>query len=137
MNRATLIGNLTKDPDVRVTNSGVSVCTFTVAVQRRFANQSGEKAADFIPVVCWRGLAETCGRYLKKGSKVGISGSIQTSNYEAADGSKRYVTEIVADEVEFLERIGQAADKTIQSEKSAVVEDSPFGDVIDDSELPF
>lgn len=143
MNRATIIGNLTRDPDIRMTNSGVSVCTFTVAVQRRFANQNGEKVADFIPVVCWRGLAETCGRYLRKGSKVGVNGSIQTSNYEAADGTKRYVTEIVADEVEFLERIGASAagaDRMSAGPESRSAfggEASAFGDAVDDTELPF
>ena len=77
MNKAALIGNITRDPDQRVTGSGVAVCTFTVAVQRRFANAAGERQADFIPVVCWRGLAENCGKYLRKGSKVGVIGSIR------------------------------------------------------------
>ncbi|MDP2891669.1 MAG: single-stranded DNA-binding protein [Bacillota bacterium] len=104
MNKIFIIGNLTKDPEVRATGSGISVCTFTVAVQRRFQNAQGERQADFIPVVCWRGLADNCGKYLHKGSKVGVIGSVQTRSYDAADGSKRYVTEVVADEVEFLER---------------------------------
>ena len=99
MNRATLIGNLTRDPDLRMTNGGVSVCTFSIAVQRRFANQQGERPADFFNIVCWRGLADNCGKYLHKGSKVGVHGSIQNRRYEAQDGTKRYVTEIIADEV--------------------------------------
>jgi single-strand DNA-binding protein len=104
MNKAFIIGNLTKDPEVRATGTGISVCTFTVAVQRRFQNAQGERQADFIPVVCWRGLADNCGKYLHKGSKAGVIGSVQTRSYDAADGTKRYVTEVVADEVEFLER---------------------------------
>ena len=77
MNRAILIGNLTRDPDVRMTNGGISVCTFSIAVQRRFPNQQGERQADFFNIVCWRALAENCGKYLKKGSKVCATGPIQ------------------------------------------------------------
>lgn len=102
MNRATIIGNLTKDPELKVTPNGVSVCTFTVAVQRKFKDQNGERQADFIPVVTWRGLAENCGKYLAKGKKAAISGAITTRTYTAQDGSKRYITEVVADDVEFL-----------------------------------
>ncbi len=102
MNKAILIGNLTRDPEVRTTNSGVSVCTFTVAINRRVANQQGVREADFINIVTWRQLAELCGRYLAKGRKVAVVGSIQTRSYDAQDGSKRYVTEVVADEVEFI-----------------------------------
>lgn len=141
MNKAIVIGNITRDPDVRMTGSGISVCTFTVAVQRRFANQNGERQADFIPVVCWRGLAENCGKYLKKGSKVGVCGSIQTRNYEAQDGTKRYVTEIIADEVEFLERAGQNADRGHQAppppEPAFGNSGLGFGDTVEDDELPF
>lgn len=102
MNKAILIGNLTRDPEVRTTGSGVSVCTFTIAVNRRFANQQGVREADFINIVAWRQTAELCGRYLAKGRKVAVVGSIQTRSYDAQDGSKRYVTEVVADEVEFI-----------------------------------
>lgn len=102
MNKAFIIGNLTKDPELRTTPSGVSVCSFTVAVQRRYKDQNGERQADFIPVIVWRGLAENCAKYLAKGRKVSVVGEIQTRNYEAQDGSKRYVTEIVASDVEFL-----------------------------------
>ena len=102
-----------------MTNGGVSVCTFSIAVQRRFANQQGERPADFFNIVCWRGLADNCGKYLHKGSKVGVHGSIQNRSYEAQDGTKRYVTEIIADEVEFLERAGQNADRGHQSAPAA------------------
>lgn len=101
MNKSFIIGRLTKDPQATATQSGISKSGFTVAVDRRYKNQQGEKETDFLNVVAWRGLADLCNRYLHKGSKVAVSGSIQTRNYEK-DGQKRYITEIVADEVEFL-----------------------------------
>lgn len=102
MNKAILIGNLASDPETSTTQSGISKCTFRLAVQRKFANQQGVKEADFLPIVCWRQTAELCARYLAKGRKVAVEGTIQTRSYDAQDGSKRYVTEIVADNVEFL-----------------------------------
>ena len=141
MNKAILIGNLTRDPEARATSNGTSVCSFTVAVQRRFANQAGERVADFIPVVAWRGLADTCIRYLHKGSKVAVSGMIQTRSYDAQDGTKRYVTEIVADEVQFLDRVGAGSPQEPQQSRTAP---QPFNDEVpgftvmdDDDELPF
>ena len=97
MNRAMLIGRLTKDPELRATGSGISVCTFTLAVDR-YAKQVEEKKADFLPVVAWRGQAENCAKYLHKGSQAAVCGSIQTSSYDSTDGTKRYVTENDADE---------------------------------------
>jgi len=102
MNKAILVGNLTKDPELKTTAGGISVCNFTLAVQRRFANAEGNREADFLPIIVWRAQAENCAKYLKKGSKAGVIGSIATRNYDDKDGNKRYVTEIVADEVEFL-----------------------------------
>lgn len=102
MNKAILVGNLTRDPEQRTTSSGISVTSFTVAVQRRYKSQDGQQQADFIPVVCWRGLAENVAKYCVKGSKVGVVGTIQTRNYDDANGVRRYVTEVIADEVEFL-----------------------------------
>ena len=104
MNKAILIGRLTRDPEVRYLQSGEPVTSFTMACDRPFTKQDGTREADFIPVVCFRRLAETAGKYLAKGRLVAISGRIQTRNYQTQDGSKRYVTEIVADEVRFLER---------------------------------
>lgn len=104
MNHCIIIGNLTRDPELRVTTNGTEVCTFTVAVQRKY----GDKQADFLPIVVWKTLAENCNRFLQKGSKVAVEGEIQTRNYEAKDGTKRYATEIVANEVEFLSREGGA-----------------------------
>ena len=103
MNKVYLIGNLTRDPEMRSTSSGIPVCNFSIAVNRRFKNaQTGQQETDFFNIVAWRQLAELCGRYLAKGRKVAVFGSIQTRSYEAQDGSKRTAFDIVADEVEFL-----------------------------------
>ena len=102
MNSIFLIGNLTRDPDLRRTGSGTAVCTFSIAVQRRFADAQGQRPADFFNIVAWRALAENCGEYLQKGSKVAVRGALQNRSYQAQDGSKRSVTEIIADEVVFL-----------------------------------
>ncbi|MGI5874734.1 MAG: single-stranded DNA-binding protein [Bacillota bacterium] len=102
LNRIVVIGRLTRDPELRSTSNGVAVATFTVAVDRNFSNNRGERETDFIPVVVWRGLAETCGRYLSKGRLVGVEGRLQIRNYEANDGSRRTIAEIVADNVQFL-----------------------------------
>jgi single-strand DNA-binding protein len=104
MNRCVILGNLTRDPELKTTTSGKSVCNFTIAVSRRFAGPGGEREADFIPVVVWGKQAENCAKYLKKGSQCSVAGAIQVRNYEANDGSRRYVTEVVADEVQFLSR---------------------------------
>ena len=101
MNKVILIGNLTKDPELSTTNSGINYCRFTLAVPKRFV-QNGERDAEFINIVVWRVQADNCHKYLKKGSKACIVGSLQTRSYDAQDGSKRYVTEVVAEEVEFL-----------------------------------
>lgn len=103
MNKVFLIGNLTRDPELKSTSAGTPVCNFTVAVNRRFRNsQTGQQETDFLNVVAWRQLAELCSRYLSKGRKVAVTGSIQTRTYEAKDGTKRTAWDIVAEEVEFL-----------------------------------
>lgn len=102
MNKWTGIGNLTRDPELRKTQSDASVCTFTIACSRRFKNSNGEREADFLPITVWRAQADSCYRYLKKGSRVAVSGSVQTRSYEDKDGNRRTVTEIIADEVEFI-----------------------------------
>ena len=121
LNKAILIGRLTRDPELRSTSNDISVTSFTVAVDRNFTNQQGEKETDFIPVVAWRKLAETCAKYLAKGRLVAVSGRMQVRSYEGKDG-KRYVTEVVADEVQFLER-AESKEK--------------FTEVEDNVELPF
>lgn len=140
MNKVVLIGNLTRDPELQTTNGGVSVCRFSLAVSRRFTNAEGEREADFINIVVWRNQAENCHKYLKKGSKCAVIGRIQTSTYDAPDGSKRYTTDVVADEVEFIStRNGdQAADggnyaapAENKKQQTAELEE------IDDDSLPF
>lgn len=120
MNKVMLIGNLTKDPDVRTTAGGASVTTLSIAVNRRFKDKSGERVTDYFRVVTWNKLADICGKYLVKGSKVSVSGELQTKDYEAKDGTKRYVTEILADEVEFL---------TPKSDRNQNVDDIGFTDI--------
>lgn len=102
VNKAILIGNLTRDPEARTTTGGIACTTFTLAINRRFANQGGEREADFIPIVTWRQTAGLCAQYLQQGRKCAVVGTIQTRSYTAQDGGKRYVTEVVADEVEFI-----------------------------------
>ncbi|WMJ80089.1 single-stranded DNA-binding protein [Clostridium sp. MB40-C1] len=103
MNKVVLIGRLTKDPELRFTpGNGKAVASFTVAVDRKFSS-SGQKEADFIPVVVWGKQAEATANYMSKGKLIGVSGRIQTRSYEAKDGTRRYVTEVIADEVQFLE----------------------------------
>ncbi|MCI6573402.1 MAG: single-stranded DNA-binding protein [Firmicutes bacterium] len=134
MNKVLLVGNLTKDPELTTTTNGISVCRFSIAVSRRYVGASGERETDFINIVVWRGQAENCHKYLKKGSKCGIVGTLQTRSYDAQDGSKRYVTEVVADEVEFI--------STNRNQDGTSREDAPAEDVtelkpIDDDSLPF
>ena len=139
MNKAILIGNLANDPESRTTQSGIAQCTFRLAVQRRFANQQGVREADFLRTICWRQTAELCARYLSKGRKVAVEGSIQTRSYDAQDGSKRYVTEIVADNVEFL---GSRDDAQRSVPAAPAKPAKPAGGKddfteVDDDELPF
>ncbi|RYM04687.1 single-stranded DNA-binding protein [Sporolactobacillus sp. THM7-7] len=106
INRVVLVGRLTRNPELRYTPNGVAVTSFTLAVNRPFSNQQGERDADFIPVVVWRRQAENVANYLAKGSLAGVDGRIQTRNYENNEGRRVYVTEVVADSVQFLEPRG-------------------------------
>lgn len=141
MNKVVLIGNLTRDPELQTTNGGVSVCRFSLAVTRRFANAEGERDADFINIVVWRNQAENCHKYLKKGSKCAVVGRIQTSSYDAPDGSKRYTTDVVADEVEFISTTrnnseGDFSYEASESRPSSKKETAELEEIDDDS-LPF
>lgn len=144
MNKVILIGNLANDPEAFTTQSGVSRSTFRIAVQRRFANAQGVREADFLTVVAWRQNADFCNRYLAKGRKVAVEGSIQTRSYDAQDGSKRYVTEIIADSVEAVggRDEGGAAPRphdngpTPPPAAPAAPASNDFTEV-DDDELPF
>jgi single-strand DNA-binding protein len=145
VNKAILIGNLTRDPELRTGASGVPVCTFTLAINRRFANKQGVREADFLTIVTFKQKAELCARYLTKGRKVAVEGSIQTRTYDAQDGTKRYVTEILADEVEFIGGTGgpgSAGGRADDAPPPPEPDDyqgktaSPFVNS-DDDELPF
>jgi single-strand DNA-binding protein len=103
LNRVILIGRLTKDPELRYTPAGVAVAQFTLAVDRAFSSNKEEREADFIPIVTWRQLAETCANYLRKGRLAAVEGRIQVRNYENNEGRRVYVTEVIADNVRFLE----------------------------------
>lgn len=101
MNKSILLGRLTKDPELRTTATGVNVCSFTIAVNRRFKNATGEYETDFINCVAWRQQADFLCKYFSKGSALALVGSIQTRSYEDADGKRVYVTEVAADEIHF------------------------------------
>jgi single-strand DNA-binding protein len=127
MNKVYLIGNLVRDSEHRATGTGTSVCTFSLAVNRRFTNQDGKKEADFISIVAFKGLADNCIKFLRKGSQVAVSGSLQTRTYEK-DGKKQYITEVVADEVSFLSK---------KEEGFSDTNDNPFSDEPVMDSVPF
>lgn len=153
LNRVVLVGRLTKDPDLRYTPNGVAVANFTVAVNRPFSNQQGNREADFINCVIWRRPAESLANYMKKGSLIGVDGRIQTRSFEGQDGKMVYVTEVVADSVQFLESKGDNRNSNNQPNNGGNqynnnqnnynnYEDDPFkdnGEPIDisDDNLPF
>ncbi len=135
MNKVFLIGNLTRDPELAETSNGIKVCRFAIAVNRTYSGSDGERQTDFFNITVWRTQAENCGRYLKKGSKVAISGSLQTRSYEDKDGVKRNVTDIIASEIEFLpSRVNEEDEdaRPVRREKAKLV---PVDDDTDD--LPF
>lgn len=144
MNRVFLTGNLTADPEMRQTQSGIQCATFRLAVQRRYKNQAGEREADFINVVAWRQTAELAGKYLAKGSKCGVVGWIMTRSYDGSDGNRRYVTEVVAEEIEFLSRTenagggqGDGVTRMQHPVGEAPAEDNGGFVPDDDDEIPF
>ena len=134
MNKVYLIGNLTRDPELAETNSGIKVCRFAIAVNRNYSSNDGERQTDFFNITVWRTQAENCGRYLKKGSKVAVVGSLQNRSYEDKDGIKRNVTDIIANEVEFLSTRSSSDDEQadIRREKPRL---EPVAE--DDDGLPF
>jgi single-strand DNA-binding protein len=132
INRAVLVGRLTKDVELRYTPSGVAVAKFTLAVNRPFNNTSGEKETDFINVTVWRKPAENSANYLKKGSLAGVEGRIQTGSYEGTDGKRVYTTEVVADSVQFLEP------KSKDSSPGSTIHENPPSPIeVSDDDLPF
>lgn len=154
MNKAFLIGRLTRDPELRQTGSNIPVANFSIAVNRTFTNASGEREADFINVIVWRKAAENVKNYLNKGSLVGIDGRIQTRTYQTNNGETRYVTEVVAERVQFLEskaqsqNRGQGSNSYNNSESAPAMNagEDPFAnfgdniemnDIASDDDLPF
>lgn len=137
MNKVILIGNLTRDPELSETPSGVAVCKFSIAVSREYANADGNRETDFFNITVWRGRAENCGKYLKKGNKVAIFGSLQNRSYEDKDGIKRNVTEVIANEVEFLTPKSSEATDEEENAVVSVRRERPQLEAIDDNRLPF
>lgn len=130
MNKIILIGRSTKDAELRYTQTGKQVATFTLAVDRDFKNAQGEREADFIPCVVWGKLAEICEKYVTKGKQIAVAGRIQTRTYDAPDGSKRYITEVIVSDLQLLG--GRQEGQAEQSQKPAFEEVN-----MDNQELPF
>ncbi|MBR0179881.1 MAG: single-stranded DNA-binding protein [Firmicutes bacterium] len=140
LNRVVLIGRLTRDPELRFTQSGIAVCTFTLAVDRNFKSANGERETDFIDIVVWRQQGENCANYLSKGKLAAVDGQLRVRSYETQDGQKRKAYEVVADNVRFLSpKEGGSAPSGAAYGASTASEPSPFGagDMVDDDDLPF
>ena len=147
MNKVFLVGNLTRDPELTETPNGTAVCKFGIAVSRDYENADGNRETDFFNVTVWRGRAENCAKYLKKGNKVAILGTLENRSYEDKDGVKRYVTDVVATEVEFLtpkaqtapagsDRYDKPADKPTDKPEEKPAEKPELVEV-GDNQLPF
>ena len=135
MNKVILAGRLVRDPKLRYTQTGKTVASFTLAVNRRFSHNNEQQTADFIPIIVWDKLAEVCSKHLFKGSQVLIEGRMQVRNYEAQDGSKRYVTEVIAQELEFM---GTKPIAVTTENKPLPTQAQSFGsEVPEDEEIPF
>lgn len=132
MNKLTIIGNLTRDPELRTLNSGVSVCTFTVAVNRR-RKAEGQPEADFFRVSAWRQLGESCAKYLSKGRKVAVVGAVSVQTYQANDGTTRASLEVTADDVEFL----SSRNDTDAVDSNAAAMEALGAEVVSDADMPF
>jgi single-strand DNA-binding protein len=126
LNKVVLIGRLVKDPELRNTQSGKSVVNFTIAVDRPYIADSGEREADFIPIVAWNKTAENVAKYMTKGRLVAVAGRIQTRNYEHEDGTRRYVTEVVADDVRFLDRAPEGSEASAPTQQQDPYDQIPF-----------
>lgn len=134
MNKVFLVGRITRDPELKYTTSNVAVVSFSVAINRTFQNAQGEYEADFINCVAWRRQAENLARFVRKGQQIGIDGRLQTRNYQTPQGETRYVTEVVCDNIQFLETKSSNEPLDIQ-------EDDPFlesaMDIASEDDLPF
>ena len=134
MNKIFLIGRLTKNPELKYTPSGAAVCSFTLAVDRRFTSQSGGREADFINIVVWNKAAENCAKYLSKGKQTAVEGRLQIRSYDGNDGKKRWVTEVVADNVEFL---GSGQQQGTRTYSQSEIEDWGEEVTFDSNDVPF
>lgn len=146
LNRVVLVGRLTRDPDLRYTQNGNAVANFTIACNRPFKNEQGENEADFINCVIWRKQAENLANYMKKGSQIGVDGRLQSRTYDDKDGKTVYVTEVVADSIQFLESRNSSTNSKEQQnnqqneQSNQAVQESPFTDEpidISGDDLPF
>lgn len=138
MNKIILMGRLVRDPEVRYTQTGKVVCQFTIAVDRPFSNQEGQREADFIPIIVWGKQAELCGNSLTKGQRVLVEGRLQIRSYDAKDGSKRWVTEVIANSFEFIERKGDFAGGSTPASSGKADFEGSFGSPVPfDEEIPF
>lgn len=127
MNKVELIGNLTKDVELTTTQSGNSIAKFTIAVQRRFTNENGDREADFINCVAWRNQAENLNKYCHKGDKIAVIGRIETGSYETENGEKRYTTNIVAEEIEFVStKKTEANESELRPATQEEIDELPF-----------
>jgi len=137
MNKVILVGRLTRDPDVKTTTSGKTVATFTLAVDRRFKNKDGQKEADFVPIVVWGKQAEIVDQYLSKGSQIGISGRLQVRSYDDKEGQRRYATEVIAEEVNFIGGNKDRGSQSHAAEGPPLNLDDDFHLMADDDDIPF
>lgn len=137
MNKVILIGRLVKDPEVKTTQSQTAVCSFTIAVDRKFKNADGERQADFLNCVAWRQQAELLGRYFQKGSRIGIVGNLQSRSYDDASGKKIYVTEVVVDEIEFVDSKNEQKQTASNAPSMPTVDNGFYPAMDDDTSLPF
>lgn len=133
MNKVFLIGNLTRDPELTETPSGIAVCRFSIAVSRNYTNEDGERQTDFFNCTAWRGLGETIAKYTKKGKKVAVVGSVQLRNYEDNEGIKRTAVDIIAQDIEFLSPKDNEADEPKPTGKKKPT----LQPMDDDSDIPF
>ena len=139
MNKVILIGRFTKDVELKSTPQGISVCTFTLAVDRRYQKQGAERQADFINCVAWRNTADFISKYFKKGDPIGVEGSIQSRSWDDNDGKRHYVTEVVVDNASFLpaRKSGSTDGAPMPTDPPAEFGGGGFAPVDDDDTLPF
>lgn len=134
MNKVILIGNLTRDPEMSQTPNNVAVTKMSIAVNRKFTNANGERETDYFIIVAWRGLAENCAKFLSKGKKISVVGSLQNRSYEDNNGKQRQITEVIAEEIDFLSPVGEKAQQQQgQTSRRSINDLKP----VDEDDLPF